>query len=214
MSTRLIGGIIMTHGDEQGARFPPEVAPVQVRLRKQFCMWPQTATARAPASFRRLRLLRTRRGTRAQVVIVPVIPKAKDKEAVLAQCGAMRDALHAAGVRVRLDDSEGRTPGWKFSFWEMKGVPVRLEVGPRDVKKEACVVCRRDRPGKEGKEFGVPVEAGALVASVRTALDTVQVRRLHIHAISQCCAAHPPRAHPERATHQRACRLDWSGVTS
>ena len=108
---------------------------------------------------------------------MPVIPKAKDKDAVLAQCGAMRDALHAAGVRVKVDASEGRTPGWKFSFWEMKGVPVRLEVGPRDVKKEACVVCRRDRPGKEGKEFGVPVEARALVAAVRAALDAVQVRR-------------------------------------
>lgn len=106
---------------------------------------------------------------------MPVIPKNKDREAVMAQVTSMHEALVAAGVRARVDDSD-RSPGWKFNFWEMKGVPVRLEVGPRDVAKGACVLARRDKPGKEGKEFGVAVEAEALAASVRAALDAVQVR--------------------------------------
>jgi prolyl-tRNA synthetase len=106
---------------------------------------------------------------------VPVIPKAKDREAVLLQAHSMRDSLLAAGIRVRLDDSEGNTPGWKFNFWEMKGVPIRLEVGPRDVSKQACVLSRRDRPGKDGKVFGVPIEAEALVTRVRAAMAEVQV---------------------------------------
>ena len=113
-----------------------------------------------------------------QVVIVPVVPKPKERDAVLAQTAGMHDALQAAGVRVKVDDSEGRSPGWKFNYWEMKGVPVRLEVGPRDVAKQACVLSRRDKPGKEGKQFGVSIEAEALLGSVREALDGVQVRRV------------------------------------
>jgi prolyl-tRNA synthetase len=83
--------------------------------------------------------------------------------------------LHKAGIRAKVDDSEGTTPGWKFNFWEMKGVPVRLEVGPRDVSKQACVLSRRDRPGKEGKEFGVSIEEEVLVARVREAMAGLQV---------------------------------------
>ena len=70
------------------------------------------------------------------------------------------------------------TPGWKFNHWEMKGVPIRVEVGPKDVAKEACVVARRDKPGKEGKEFGVPVEPEALVAKIEDVLDDVQATYL------------------------------------
>jgi prolyl-tRNA synthetase len=111
-----------------------------------------------------------------QVVVVPVVPKPKDREAVEGQAEAMRAALAAAGVRVKVDTTEGRSPGWKFNFWEMKGVPVRLEVGPRDVAAGACVLARRDRPGKEGKQFGVPAQGDGLVAAVQAALDGVQVR--------------------------------------
>lgn len=107
---------------------------------------------------------------------MPIVPKPKDAEAVLGQVAAMRDALAAADVRVRVDASDSKSPGFKFNFWEMKGVPVRLEVGPRDVQKAACVLARRDKPGKEGKEFGVSAEGEALVAAVRAALDGVQVR--------------------------------------
>lgn len=120
-----------------------------------------------------------------QVVIVPVTPKPKDREAVLAQTASMRETLFAAGVRVKVDDSDGRSPGWKFNYWEMKGVPVRLEVGPRDVAKSACVLSRRDKPGKEGKQFGVPIEAEALLDAVREALHGVQVRR-HLACMYSC----------------------------
>lgn len=111
-----------------------------------------------------------------QVVIVPVIPKKKDEETVMGQVGAMQEALLAAGVRSKVDTTGDKSPGWKFNFWEMKGVPVRLEVGPRDVAKGACVLARRDKPGKEGKQFGVPAEAEGLVAAVQEALGSVQVR--------------------------------------
>jgi prolyl-tRNA synthetase len=141
MSTRMVGGVIMTHGDDAGLRLPPHLAPTQV-------------------------------------VIVPVIPKEKERVAVEAQVAGMQSALEEAGVRVKVDASD-RSPGWKFNFWEMKGVPLRLEVGPKDVEKCACVLARRDKPGKDGKEFGVSVEAVAMVARVRAVLASVQVHSFH-----------------------------------
>ena len=103
VSTRLIGAIIMTHGDKRGLVMPPVVAPVQA-------------------------------------VIVPIAAK---KEGVLEACRALRDKLAAAGIRVLLDDSEN-SPGWKFNEWEMKGVPVRIELGPRDLEAGKCLLARRD----------------------------------------------------------------------
>lgn len=137
VSTRLIGGIIMTHGDDTGLRLPPALAPVQV-------------------------------------IVVPISQKNKDKGSVAAAAADIVRVLKAAGVRVKLDDDTRNSPGWKFNHWEMKGVPVRIEVGPKDVAAGACVLARRDRPGKEGKEFGVSVEAASLVAKVTGALDDVQ----------------------------------------
>ncbi len=103
VSTRLIGAIIMTHGDKRGLVMPPVVAPVQA-------------------------------------VIVPIAAK---KEGVLQACRALKEKLSAAGVRVALDDSEN-SPGWKFNEWEMKGVPVRIELGPRDLEAGKCLLFRRD----------------------------------------------------------------------
>ena len=124
-----------------------------------------------------------------QVVIAPVVPKEKHREAVMSQVSDMQAALQDAGLRAKVDASD-RSPGWKFNFWEMKGVPVRLEVGPRDVEKQACVLARRDKPGKEGKEFGVSVSPDALVAAVRQALQGVQVllaMLLHTQACLATC---------------------------
>ena len=59
---------------------------------------------------------------------------------------------------MKIDADDTKSPGWKFNFWEMKGVPIRIEIGPRDVEKNACVVARRDVPGKEGKEFAFPLK--------------------------------------------------------
>jgi prolyl-tRNA synthetase len=137
VSTRLIGGIIMTHGDDAGLRLPPALAPIQV-------------------------------------VVVPIAQKNKDLETVAAAVAEIVRTLTAAGVRVKLDDDTRNSPGWKFNHWEMKGVPIRIEVGPKDVAKDSCVLARRDKPGKEGKEFGVPVEAASLVAKVNGVLDEVQ----------------------------------------
>ncbi|CAL8460590.1 g119 [Coccomyxa elongata] len=135
-STRLIGGIIMTHGDDMGLRLPPGLAPIQV-------------------------------------VIVPILKKNTDTEAVLAAADSLAEAAKAAGLRAKVDAGTEKTPGFKFSYWEMKGVPVRVEVGPRDVAQGTCVAARRDRPGKEGKQFGIPLEPAGFVASMRQLLDEV-----------------------------------------
>ncbi len=103
VSTRLIGALIMTHGDQRGLVLPPVVAPVQA-------------------------------------VIVPIAAK---KEGVLEACRALKENLQKAGVRTVLDDSEN-SPGWKFNEWEMKGVPVRIELGPRDLENGKMLCARRD----------------------------------------------------------------------
>jgi len=96
VSTRLIGGVIMTHGDEGGLILPPRIAPYQV-------------------------------------VIVP-ISRGNWKETVLPKAVEIRDSLVARNVRVMLDDRDSQTPGWKFNEWELRGVPLRLEVGPKDIE--------------------------------------------------------------------------------
>lgn len=106
VSTRLIGGIIMTHGDDNGLVMPPKIAPTQV-------------------------------------VIIPV---AQHKEGVLDKANELKNRL--SDVRVELDDRESYSPGWKFNEWEMKGVPVRLEIGPRDIENNQCVLARRDTSEK------------------------------------------------------------------
>ena len=103
VSTRLIGGIIMTHGDNNGLVLPPKVAPVQV----------------------------------------VVLPIAQHKEGVLEGASAIRDRLMAAGYRVKMDDSDN-SMGWKCAEYEMKGVPLRVECGPRDLENGQCVLVRRN----------------------------------------------------------------------
>ncbi len=102
MSTRIIGGIIMTHGDNNGLVLPPAVAPIQV-------------------------------------IIVPI---AQHKEGVLDKAHELQERLKKS-FRVKTDDSD-QTPGWKFAQYEMKGVPLRLEIGPKDIEKNQCVLVRRN----------------------------------------------------------------------
>ena len=106
VTTRLIGALIMTHGDDKGLQLPPRVAPYQV-------------------------------------VIVP-IPGKHFHESVLPAACSLRDMLMNAGIRVHLDDREEHTPGWKYHEWELRGVPLRAEIGPRDVTKGQTVLVRRD----------------------------------------------------------------------
>lgn len=93
-----------------------------------------------------------------QVVIVPIWKNDNEKQSVLAVSKQVFATLKANNVRVELDDSEQRTPGWKFNHWEMKGVPLRIEIGPKDVAQNHVVLARRDMTGKAGKIFGMPVE--------------------------------------------------------
>ncbi|KAG8381275.1 hypothetical protein BUALT_Bualt06G0105600 [Buddleja alternifolia] len=137
VSTRFVGGIIMTHGDDTGLMLPPNLAPVQV-------------------------------------IIVPIWKKADEMAGVLNAASSVKEILQSAGVKVKIDDAEQRTPGWKFNFWEMKGVPLRIEIGPRDVSSGTVVVSRRDIPGKQGKVFGISMESSTLVAYVKGKLDEVQ----------------------------------------
>lgn len=127
VSTRLIGGIIMVHGDERGLVLPPRVAPIQL-------------------------------------IIVPI---ALHKEGVLDKAKEIYQQLKDAGIRVKLDDRDTQTPGWKFNEWELKGVPIRLEIGPKDIEKNQVVLVRRDN---FEKSF-VPMEN--LVETVKEMLDAV-----------------------------------------
>jgi prolyl-tRNA synthetase len=135
VSTRMVGAVIMTHGDDQGLRLPPRLAPIQA-------------------------------------VIVPIWRSDDQRSGVLEMAVRVESALRDAGIRVHLDQREDQTPGFKFNDWEMRGVPVRVEIGPRDVQQQAVVLARRDHPGKEGKTFGVPVENVA--SSVQAMLDEIQ----------------------------------------
>ena len=127
LSTRTIGGLIMTHGDNNGLVLPPHVAPVQV-------------------------------------IIVPV---AQHKEGVLEKAGELYSTLKAAGIRVKMDDSD-QSLGWKCAQYEMKGVPLRIEIGPRDMEQNQCVAVRRDNFEK------VTVSLDELAVRVPQLLEDVQ----------------------------------------
>jgi len=92
-----------------------------------------------------------------QAVIVPIFRNDEEKTIVMRSVVQLNQQLAASGIRVKVDDREHLTPGFKFNDWEMRGVPVRVEVGPRDVAKESVALARRDIPGREGKQF-VPQE--------------------------------------------------------
>jgi prolyl-tRNA synthetase len=107
ITTRLIGAVIMVHGDDKGLVLPPKVAPVQV-------------------------------------VIVPIPYKGAEPAAIAAKAKELFAALKEKGILVVLDDREEYTPGWKFNQWELKGVPIRIEIGPRDLKQQQVMMARRD----------------------------------------------------------------------
>ena len=86
-----------------------------------------------------------------QVVIVPIFKTDEEKTSVLKTAKELKAQLLKANLRVTLDEREGFSPGWKFNDWEMRGVPVRVELGPKDVAKQAAMLARRDKPGREGK---------------------------------------------------------------
>ncbi len=97
------------------------------------------------------------------VIIVPIFKNDEEKAKVLDVAGKLRAELVAADIRTRIDDREGTTPGFKFNDWEMRGVPLRVEIGPKDVAKGTVVLARRDKPGKEGKSFAQQVGLAEIV---------------------------------------------------
>lgn len=106
-----------------------------------------------------------------QVVIVPIFKSDEEKASVTEAVQRVRDELTAADVRVKVDGREGVTPGFKFNDWEMRGVPLRVEIGPKDVANGTVALARRDRPGKEGKSF---VKQNGLADAVNDALSSIQ----------------------------------------
>ena len=127
MTTRMIGAIIMVHGDDSGLKLPPRIAPVQA----------------------------------------VVIPVQMNKAGVLEKAAELKDILAAAGVRVKLDDSD-RRPGFKFADCEMRGIPVRVEIGPKDIEAGQCVLVRRDTREK------ITCAIADLAATVPALLETIQ----------------------------------------
>jgi len=138
VSTRMVGGVIMAHGDDKGLRLPPRIAPYQV-------------------------------------VITPIWKSDEEKQVIHGFCSGVQDQLRAAGIRFHVDEREGLSPGFKFNDWEMRGVPIRIEAGPRDCQNASVMVARRDVPGKEGKQV-VPVQL--LATTIRDLLDEIQANLL------------------------------------
>jgi prolyl-tRNA synthetase len=106
-----------------------------------------------------------------QIVIVPIFKNDEEKALVLEAAKKIREQLIKANIRVKVDEREGQSPGFKFNDWEMRGVPLRMEIGPKDVAKGSVVLARRDRPGKEGKSF---VSQEGVAESVEQQLTSIQ----------------------------------------
>ena len=150
VSTRLVGGLIMTHSDDHGLVLPPRLAPIHV-------------------------------------VIVPIFRKPEEKQATCAAAQKLAEGLRGLAadpwlgyqpIQVKIDDRDQHQPGFKFNEWELKGVPIRVELGPKDLEKNACVLARRDLPGKEAKMFGVPMaEAPAKIAALLKEMQTALFER-------------------------------------
>ena len=116
LSTRMVGAVVMAHGDDKGLRLPPKLAPYQL-------------------------------------VIVPIFKNDDERGAVLDAVSRLASQLSDVGIRIFVDRREGQSPGFKFNDWEMRGVPVRMEIGPKDVQNNSAALARRDVPGREGKQF-------------------------------------------------------------
>jgi prolyl-tRNA synthetase len=137
MTTRMIGAIIMVHGDNSGLVLPPRIAPTQVM----------------------------------------VIPIRQQQEGVLDKAEEVKAALKAAGLRVKLDDTE-KSPGWKFSEQEMRGIPVRIELGPKDIEAGQAVIVRRDT---REKTVAAIEELPAKVAEILDTMQSEMLERARAH---------------------------------
>ncbi|MEW6568584.1 MAG: proline--tRNA ligase [Chloroflexota bacterium] len=155
LSTRVVGAIIMVHGDDQGLILPPRLAPFQI-------------------------------------VVVPIYRNESERAQVMPAMDRIRAQLVA--FRLKVDDREGVTPGFKFNDWEMRGVPLRLEIGPKEVASSSVVLARRDRPGREGRRV---VSSNGLAEVVRRELEDIQ-RSLFERALAfRQTNTHDPQTYDE-----------------
>ncbi|MBK7449133.1 MAG: proline--tRNA ligase [Anaerolineales bacterium] len=138
ISSRIIGAMIMVHGDDNGLVMPPRLAPIQA-------------------------------------VVVPIFKNDAEKEKVMEVADRLFAELKTAGIRMKFDDRDNVSSGFKFNDWEMRGVPVRVEIGPKDVEKGTVALARRDKPGKEGKTF---VSQEGIAETVKNLLTDVQASLL------------------------------------
>jgi prolyl-tRNA synthetase len=171
-TTRLVGAVVMAHGDDRGLRLPPLVAP-------------------------------------QQVVIVPIYRETEQAE-VIQTAAAIRDELKAAGVRVRLDDRAEYRPGFKFNEWELKGAPVRIELGGRDLATGAVTVARRDTGEKQQIPLGrVGTEIQELLSDIQTSLFRAALHDQERRTLSN------PDSYPEMIEYLREARgfvaASWCG---
>jgi prolyl-tRNA synthetase len=157
LSTRMIGAVIMTHGDDQGLIMPPKIAPIQA-------------------------------------IIVPIYKSDAEKSKVMEVANKVFLELKGSGIRVKLDDRDGVTPGFKYNDWEMRGVPVRVEVGPRDVEKGSVALARRDVAGREGKSF---VPQAGLAATVSGLLSDIHISMLKRATEYRDANIHEPKTYDE-----------------
>ncbi len=167
VSTRLIGAIIMTHGDERGLKLPPHIAPIQV-------------------------------------VIVPI---AAHKGGVMEKAEELRALLDAAGLRVKLDDRDTLSPGFKFNDWELKGVPLRIEIGPRDIEQGVCMTFRRDTYEKAPMALeGIADAAKALLEDIQQNMYKLAAsfRDAHIQEVTDMAGL-------EKAVDGGFARAKWCG---
>ena len=157
LSTRMIGAVIMTHGDDQGLVMPPKLAPIQA-------------------------------------VIVPIYKNEAEKSKVMEVADKVFFELKAAGIRIKMDDREELTPGFKYNDWELRGVPVRIEIGPKDVEKGSVALARRDVPGREGKSF---VPQGSLASTVSGLLSEIHSSMLRRATDYRDANIHDPKTYDE-----------------
>lgn len=157
LSWRMIGAIVMAHGDDKGLRLPPRVAPIQV-------------------------------------VIVPIFKNDDERGKVMEAVEPLAKELLTANMRVHVDKREGQSPGFKFNDWEMRGVPLRLEIGPKDVQNGTVALARRDMPGKEGKQF---VPQAGIAARVQDLLIEIQANMLRQATIFRDANIHDAATYDE-----------------
>ena len=143
LSTRMVGAIIMVHGDDQGLVLPPRLAPYQV-------------------------------------VIVPISRTDEERAQTLEASRKLKQTLIDADFRVKVDERDGVSPGFKFNDWEMRGVPLRIEIGPKDLAKNSVMLARRDKPGREGKS---PASMDEIAGFVGSTLHDIQ-GALHAKALA------------------------------